>query len=145
MKAVILAAGEGTRMSPLTHSRPKAMLRIANKPLIEHLLIAARSAGISNFIFVVGYRNDQIRDYFTDGKKWNVQIEYSLQRNPKGTADALVKVSELVDDCFLVMNGDVLTGSADLAKLVGNTSIVMTVKEIENVNGIVPLNRHGQH
>ncbi len=83
MKAVILAAGEGKRMRPLTYSRPKVMLRILNKPILEHLLITARSAGIHDFVFIIGYRNDQIRDYFTDGKKWGENIEYRLQRITK--------------------------------------------------------------
>ena len=62
MKAIILAAGEGSRMRPLTCTRPKAMLPVANKPILEHLLIEASQAGIDEFIFIVGYRDEQVRD-----------------------------------------------------------------------------------
>ena len=70
MKAVILAAGEGSRMRPLTYTRPKVMLPIANKPIVEHLLIEATAAGIKEFIFIVGYRDEQVRNYFGDGAQW---------------------------------------------------------------------------
>ena len=75
MKAVVLAAGEGSRMRPLTYTRPKVMLTIANKPILEHLLIEARSAGIEEFILIVGYHDEQIRNYFGNGEKWGVNIE----------------------------------------------------------------------
>jgi NDP-sugar pyrophosphorylase family protein len=76
LKAVILAAGEGTRMRPLTYTRPKVMLPIANKPILEHLLLEASRAGIKDFILIVGYRDEQVRGYFRDGAKWQVNIEY---------------------------------------------------------------------
>jgi UDP-N-acetylglucosamine diphosphorylase/glucosamine-1-phosphate N-acetyltransferase len=136
MKAVILAAGEGSRMRPLTYTRPKVMLPIANKPLIEHLLIAGSLAGITDFVFVVGYRNDQVRDYFLDGGKWGVRIEYSLQRQQRGTADALGEVRNLVGDCFIVMNGDVLTSREDLAKLASGTGLALAGKEVDNLEGL---------
>ena len=135
MKAVILAAGEGNRMRPLTHSRPKVMLRIANKPLIEHLVIAGKASGISEFVFIVGYRDDQVREYFGAGTRWGVGIEYRLQRDPRGTADALGKVKDLIKDTFLVMNGDVLTSREDLALLVNGSGMAMAGKEIEDVGG----------
>ncbi|GAI04033.1 unnamed protein product, partial [marine sediment metagenome] len=64
MKAIILAAGEGSRMRPLTYTRPKVMLPIANKPILEHLLVEASQAGIREFIFIVGYCDEQVRGYF---------------------------------------------------------------------------------
>ena len=135
MKAVILAAGEGNRMRPLTHSRPKVMLRIANKPLIEHLVIAGEAAGISDFIFIVGYRDDQVREYFGDGERWGVRIQYRLQRDPQGTADAVGKVRDLMNDPFLVMNGDVLTSWEDLARLASGSGMAMAGKEVDDVEG----------
>ena len=89
MKAVILAAGEGHRMRPLTSNRPKVMLPIANKPILEHLLIEVKEAGIGEFIFVVGYCDEQVRRYFGNGEKWGVNIAYSEQRKQLGTADAI--------------------------------------------------------
>ncbi|MCK4859334.1 MAG: NTP transferase domain-containing protein, partial [Candidatus Omnitrophica bacterium] len=75
MKCVILAAGEGKRIHPLTFTRPKVMLPIANKPIIEWNLINAKKAGLKEFIFVIGYKSEMVRDYFGNGKKWNVKIE----------------------------------------------------------------------
>jgi bifunctional UDP-N-acetylglucosamine pyrophosphorylase/glucosamine-1-phosphate N-acetyltransferase len=112
------------------------MLRILNKPILEHLLVTAKSAGINDFVFVIGYRNEQIREYFMDGKKWGVNIEYRLQRHPQGTADALLKVKDIIDDRFILMNGDVLTSVDDLKSLIKNEGFVMTVKEQDNVSGL---------
>src|SRR3972149_3842948 len=89
MKAVILAAGEGSRMRPLTYTRPKVMLTIANKPILEHLLTEVKTAGIGEFVFIVGYHDEQIRQFFGDGSKWGVSIDYYTQRKQMGTADAI--------------------------------------------------------
>ena len=74
MKCVVLAAGEGKRMHPLTFTRPKVMLPVAGKPLLEWNLFNARNAGLKEFIFVVSYKSEMVRDYFGDGKKWRVNI-----------------------------------------------------------------------
>jgi NDP-sugar pyrophosphorylase family protein len=66
MKCVILAAGEGKRMHPLTYTRPKVMLPLANKPLLEWNLLNARDAGLNEFLFVVGYKSEMVRNYFGD-------------------------------------------------------------------------------
>lgn len=136
MKAVIIAAGEGSRMRPLTYARPKAMLRIANIPIIEHIILACKTAGISDFILVVGYRDDQVRNYFSNGGKWEVNIEYRLQRYPQGTADAIGKVKDIAGDSFLVINGDVLTGWEDLSRLVKADGLVMAGKAVDNLEGL---------
>lgn len=106
MKAVILAAGEGTRLRPLTQTRPKPMLPVGNKPLLEHVLEAAREAGIDEFVFVVGYKRERIQSYFGDGDHWNVDIEYVVQETQLGTGHALLQAEHVVDDTFLVLNGD---------------------------------------
>jgi len=80
VKAIILAAGEGSRMRPLTYTRPKVMLPIANKPILEHLLTGIAMAGIRELIFIVGYHDEQVRHYFGSGDKWGVKICYSTQR-----------------------------------------------------------------
>ncbi|HUW85736.1 MAG TPA: sugar phosphate nucleotidyltransferase, partial [Methanoregula sp.] len=89
MQCVVLAAGEGTRMRPLTAKRPKVMLPLANRPMMEHLVLAAREAGITDFIFVVGYGEREIRRYFGDGSGLGIHIRYAPQRQQRGTADAL--------------------------------------------------------
>ena len=78
MKCVVLAAGEGKRMHPLTYTRPKVMLPVANKPLLEWNLINAKNAGISDFVFIVAYKSEMVRDYFGDGSSWDVHIEHEL-------------------------------------------------------------------
>ena len=132
MKAVILAAGEGIRMRPLTYTRPKVMLPIANKPILEHLLIEVKKAGISEFIFIVGYHDEQVRDYFGDGGKWGINIAYSTQRQQSGTADALKTVERFVDGNFLMINGDIIISQQDISSLINKRKNTLGVVEVEN-------------
>ena len=136
MKAVVLAAGEGQRMRPLTATRPKVMLPIAGKPILEHLLDEVKGAGIMDFIFVVGYCDKQVRSYFGDGKKWGVKIDYSEQRKQLGTADAIRNVSTVVDGNFLVINGDVIINRADIKRLVKGSHNTMSVFEVVDPTGL---------
>jgi bifunctional UDP-N-acetylglucosamine pyrophosphorylase/glucosamine-1-phosphate N-acetyltransferase len=136
LKAVILAAGEGHRMRPLTSNRPKVMLPIANKPILEHLLIEAREAGIKDFIFIVGYCDEQVRDYFGKGEKWGVGIAYSEQRKQLGTADAIRMVVGMVGGNFLVLNGDVVVRREDIRRLLKNGHNTMSVIEVKNPRGL---------
>ena len=136
MKAVVLAAGEGSRMRPLTYTRPKVMLPIANKPILEHLLVEAREAGIGEFIFIVGYCDEQVRNYFGEGKKWGVNIAYSEQRKQLGTADAIRMVGDMLDGKFLVMNGDVVVRRGDIGRLVDNGENTMSVIEVKDTRGL---------
>ncbi len=136
MKAVILAAGEGHRMRPLTSHRPKVMLPIVNKPIMEHLLIEAKEAGIGEFIFVVGYCDEQVREYFGNGEKWGVSITYSEQRKQLGTADAIRNVEGAVDGNFLVINGDVIIGREDIRHLKNKKHSTMSVIEVEDPRGL---------
>jgi len=132
LKAVILAAGEGVRMRPLTYTRPKVMLPIANKPILEHLVIEAKNAGIEEFIFIVGYHDEHIRNYFGNGEKWSVNIEHYSQRRQLGTADALRMAEGLVDDKFLVLNGDIVVGRQEIARLMKMNDTTMCVIEAVN-------------
>jgi len=136
LKAVILAAGEGNRMRPLTGNRPKVMLPIANKPILEHLLNEVKAAGVSDFIFIVGYCDEQVRSYFGRGEQWGVNIAYSEQRKQLGTADAIRMVEDMVDDIFLVINGDVIVNSRDIRKLMKNTRSTMSVIEVQDPRGL---------
>jgi bifunctional UDP-N-acetylglucosamine pyrophosphorylase/glucosamine-1-phosphate N-acetyltransferase len=142
LKAVILAAGEGSRMRPLTYTRPKVMLPIANKPILEHLLIEAKKAGIREFIFIVGYRDEQVRDYFGNGDKWGVSIGYSTQRRQLGTADALKMIEGLVDGNFLVINGDIIVSQKDIDRLANSSDNTLSVVKVEDARdlGAVEIN-----
>jgi len=136
VKAVILAAGEGSRMRPLTYTRPKVMLPIANKPILEHLLIAASEAGIEEFIFVVGYCEAQVRDYFGKGEKWGVSIEYASQKKQAGTADAVRMVQGRIEGRFLLLNGDIIVDSQDIAKILSRRGTVLSVIEVKDATDL---------
>lgn len=116
MECVVLAAGEGKRMRPLTAKRPKVMLPLANLPMMEHLVLATRDTGIKDFIFVVGYGEREIRKHFGDGSGFGINVTYAPQRHQQGTADAVRSVRDLVTGPFLLMNGDMIVKSADIAK-----------------------------
>ncbi|HIE32221.1 MAG TPA: glucose-1-phosphate thymidylyltransferase [Methanosarcinales archaeon] len=133
MKAVILAAGEGTRMRPLTATRPKAMLPVANRPILEHIIKSARDGGVNDFICVVGYRNGVVRDYFGDGGHLGIHIDYVEQKQQLGTAHAIGTVQDLVDDRFIVMNGDALVRSSDIRSLMKRDGeVLMALKMMKD-------------
>ena len=116
MKCVILAAGEGKRMHPLTYTRPKVMLPITNKPVLEWNLLNAIDAGLTEFVFVVGFKSEMVREHFGDGKKWDVKIEYVNQGKALGTAHAIGMVEKFVDN-FIVLCGDTIFGKQDMEKI----------------------------
>jgi len=122
MQCVVLAAGEGKRMRPLTSSRSKVMLPIGNRPMVEHLVMAARDAGINEFIFVVGYGEREIRHHFSDGSNLNVTIRYVTQRTQMGTADALNVARGLVKGRFLLLNGDMVLKSDDIREIINENA-----------------------
>lgn len=132
MECVVLAAGEGKRMRPLTARRPKVMLPLANRPMMEHLVLAARDAGISDFIFVVGYGEREIRRHFGDGSSWGIHIEYAPQRHQQGTADAVRAARDMVTGPFLVLNGDMILKSADIAALSSRPVPCMSVSTTDH-------------
>ena len=123
-------------MRPLTRNRPKVMLPIANKPIIEHLLIEVREAGVQDFIFIVGYCDAQVRHYFGTGEKWGVNIAYSEQRKQLGTADAIRMVENIVDERFLVINGDIIVGRDDIKQLLDDEKNTMSVFQVKDANGL---------
>lgn len=106
VKAVILAAGEGRRLRPLTRHRPKPMLPVANKPVIEYVVEAVTKAGIDDVILVVGYERDRIQTHMGNGDEWDIDIEYVIQDDQLGTGHAVQQAEPLVDEEFLVLNGD---------------------------------------
>ena len=132
MLCVLLAAGEGKRMAPLTATRPKVMLPVANRPMIEHLICAVRDVGIDSFVIVVGYREKEIRDYFGSGGKWGVSIRYTVQRTQTGTGDALRAAKGLVKGQFLLMNGDMIITADDIRRICASSTPAVGVVESEN-------------
>ena len=104
--AVILAAGEGRRLEPLTNRRPKPMVPVANRPLLEHAVEAVATAGIDRIVLVVGYKQERIRNHFGDGDDWDVTVEYVEQATQLGTGHAVLQAEPVVDGPFVVLNGD---------------------------------------
>jgi len=133
LKAVVLAAGQGTRMGPLTRNTPKVMLPIANKPLLYHVIKSAHDAGIRDFVLVVGYGEQIIKEYFKDGSPMGVRIEYVHQEKQLGTADAVGSVEGMVDERFLVLNGDIIVSSSHIKKLIGcRSDAMLTARHVDN-------------
>lgn len=105
---LIMAGGKGQRLRPHTENCPKPMLRVAGKPMLEHILDRAKLAGFKRFIISVHYLGHVIEDYFQDGSKWGVEIDYVRENQPLGTAGALGLLEPNPTTPFIVTNGDVL-------------------------------------
>lgn len=117
MQTVVLAAGQGTRMRPLTDRRPKPMLPVAGRPLVEHTLSAAVDAGATRLVVVVGYKADAVRERIGDTVD-GVPVEYAVQDEQRGTADAVFQASDHLDyEPFVVLNGDALYDDQSLDDL----------------------------
>jgi len=138
MKAVILAAGEGTRLRPFSFTRPKHLLPIIGKPLLEHTIHSLKKIGIEEIIIVIGYLEEMIREYFEDGSKHGVNIEYVNQEVIEGTAAAIKLVENVVDKKpFLLQYGDVLVPSEAYPPLLkkyeeDSSSAIISVREVED-------------
>lgn len=130
MQVVILTAGEGTRMRPLTHSTPKPMLPVADRPLVAHTAEMAINAGADELIFVVGYEADTVRSFFGD-EYGGVPVEYATQDEQLGTAHAVRAARDLIDGPFAVLNGDDLYDQESISQLFEQTAAVASVR-VEN-------------
>jgi UDP-N-acetylglucosamine diphosphorylase/glucosamine-1-phosphate N-acetyltransferase len=117
-QAVVLAAGEGQRLRPFTVNRPKAMISIADKPILQFIIEALARNGIRNIVLVVGYRKEQVYDYLGSGERCGVNITYVTQMSQLGTAHALMQVKDMVEDDFLVLSGDNLIEAHTIADFV---------------------------
>ena len=106
---VIMAGGKGSRLHPQTENCPKPMLLVAGIPILEHIIKRARSQGFNHFIIAINYLGQIIEDYFKDGHKFGVKIEYLHEDVPLGTAGALSLLSHKPERAFIVTNGDVIT------------------------------------
>ncbi len=107
---VIMAGGLGSRLYPHTESCPKPMVLVGNKPMLEHIIDRAKTEGFHQFIITVHYLGHQIEEYFGDGEKFGVSIEYIREVSPMGTAGALSLIGENPNAPIVVTNGDVITG-----------------------------------
>ncbi len=128
MQAIVLAAGEGSRMRPLTEKMPKVMLPVAGKPLLEHIILRAHAAGADRFVLVVGYEAESVRSYFGDGSRLNLRIDYAPQAKQLGTGHALMAAESRAEDRFLVLNGDVLADVESLRELAQGGAAVSAIE-----------------
>ena len=106
MKAVILAGGLGTRLQPYTTFLPKPMLPLGEKPILEHLVEWTKKNGVKSIVLCVSYLRKTIEDYFEDGKRFGVNIEYAISDKPLATAGQLKTAETFIDDTFVCMYGD---------------------------------------
>jgi len=108
MKAVVLAGGKGARLAPYTRILPKPLMPIGDMPILEVLLLQMKTAGIDNIVLTVGHLSELLRAFFQDGSQFGVNISYSYEKCPLGTAGPIALIDGL-EETFLVTNGDVLT------------------------------------
>ncbi len=117
MKAVIMAGGQGSRLRPLTCNKPKPMVPVLNKPVMEYAIELLKKYGITEIAVTLQYLPDVIRDYFGDGSAWGVRLHYFEEMTPLGTAGSVRNAAEFLDEPFLVISGDGLT-DYDLSKAI---------------------------
>lgn len=117
MKAVIMAGGEGTRLRPLTCNRPKPMVPIINKPVMEHIIELLKKYNLTDIAVTLQYMPELIKDYFGSGSDFGVNISYYVEQTPLGTAGSVKNAEDFLDDVFVVISGDALT-DIDLKKAI---------------------------
>src|SRR5574344_881890 len=106
MKVVIIAGGQGTRIASVNSDIPKAMIPINGKPILEYQILMAKRQGYTDFLFIIGYLGEQIQEYFGNGSKWSVDIDYYKESIPMGTAGALAYIKDKLTEDFFVFYGD---------------------------------------
>ena len=136
MKAVVMAGGEGTRLRPLTSNQPKPMVPIVGKPCMEHILELLREHGFEQVIVTLAFLPQAIRGYFGTGESLGLEIEYSVEETPLGTAGSVRLASDRLDDTFLVISGDALC-DFDLSSLVRfhkekGAAVTIGLKSVDN-------------
>ena len=136
MKAVVMAGGEGTRLRPLTSNQPKPMVPVVGKPCMEPIVELLLTHGMEDVIVTVAFLPQAIRSYFGDGESLGVNIEYSVEESPLGTAGSVRLASGKLDDTFVVISGDALT-DVNLEKVVDfhrerKAAVTIGLKSVEN-------------
>lgn len=146
MKAIILAAGYGTRMRPHTHTGPKHLLPIANKPVLDYTIDKLAASGITEIVMVVGYKKEPIMEHFGDGSHASVKIDYVEQKKRLGLAHAVKQAKDLIgNEPFAVVLGDILFKMSfeELKKIheasKADASVVLTEVEFPERFGIVEI------
>ena len=137
-KAVLLAAGRGTRMRELTADLPKPMIKVRGKPILLHIIEGLRAAAVKNFLIIVGYRADAVRDYFGDGTCFGLQIKYATQVVQDGTGRVVDLARDFVgQSSFVLSYGDILVDQANyksLVELPDDVAAIVSVKQNQDVS-----------
>mgnify|MGYP000890029669 CR=1 FL=1 len=136
MKAVIMAGGEGSRLRPLTCNRPKPMVPIANRPVMEHIIDLLKKYGIKDIAVTLQYMPEIIKDHFGDGSEYGVNLNYFIEDIPLGTAGSVKNAEDFLDETFIVISGDALT-DINLDKALAfhwnrNAVATLVLKRVEN-------------
>jgi len=145
-RAVILAAGRGTRMRELTAELPKPMIKVRNKPILLHILEGLQAAGIKNFLIIVGYHSEEVRNYFGDGTCFGLRISYTTQAVQDGTGRVVNLARDFAgNSAFILGYGDILVDAQNYKRIVDlsdDVEAIVTVKRGEDVSkgGAVFLN-----
>lgn len=146
MKAIILSAGEGSRMRPLTLTKPKTMLPVAGKPIIQYNIESLRNSGIKDILLIVRYKEEMVRDYFGDGSEFGVNISYQTQKDFLGTANAIGYGKGFINDSLLVLNGDIILDDEIITEIIKkynqlkpDTLMVLTEVEDPSAFGVVEI------
>lgn len=137
-RAVLLAAGRGTRMRELTEDIPKPMIAVRGKPILQHIVDGLCAAGVKRFLIVIGYRADIVRRHFGDGADQGIQVEYATQATQDGTGRVVELAKEFAADApFILSYGDILVDPANyrtLSQLDDATEAILTIKKNEDVS-----------
>src|SRR5438105_7917584 len=137
-KAVLLAAGRGTRMRELTAELPKPMIKVRGKPILLHIVEGLQAAGIKDFLIIVGYQGDAVRDYFGDGTCFGLQIKYATQLVQDGTGRVVDLARDFVDQSpFVLSYGDILVDPGNykaIVDLADEVEAIVSVKQNEDVS-----------
>jgi dTDP-glucose pyrophosphorylase len=149
-KAVILAAGRGTRMRELTAELPKPMIKVRGKPVLQYIVEGLRNAGVANLLVVVGYRADAVRDFLGNGSRYDVPVQYATQTIQDGTGRVVDLARDFVGNRpFILAYGDILVDPANYERLVNvpddvEAMLTVTLGEDVSKGGAVFLNEEMQ-
>ena len=150
--AILLVGGFGTRLMPLTKNTPKPMLTVAGIPVTEHQLNMAKAAGITRIVLATSYLAELFTPYFGDGSKWDMQIQYAVEKSPLGTGGAIRNAAKLIDssESIVILNGDVLS-SHNLTEQIrqheehdADVTLHLTKVEDARAYGCVPTDSNGR-
>src|SRR4029077_17373462 len=137
-RAVLLAAGRGTRMRELTADLPKPMIKVRNKPILLHIIEGLQAAGIKNFLIIVGYHSEAVRNYFGDGTCFGLRIHYATQTVQDGTGRVVNLARDFVgNSAFILGYGDILVDAQNYKRLIDLTDdveAIVTVTRGEDVS-----------